>query len=338
MLGYLRFFLAFLVLLSHVEVRFFGLNPGVIAVVIFYILAGHVVARLWKKIIPDGPGKLYAFYRDRALRILPLYFYIAVLTLFFLIVTGYGSPRFTLSGLLNNVLIIPLNYYMYMDSTILTTPAWCLIPPAWSLGAELQAYILLPAVLSYAPLKPLLAIASFTVYLLANFSFIHPDYFGYRLIAGVFFIFMAGSSLQATENKACIDVFDRFYPWILWAVIAALSLFFWWKNGYRSGYTRETFLGLLVGIPMVYHMNSSSLKLPGNALMGSLSYGIFLVHFLIIWWLDHTGYMSPAHGAYIPAVTLGSLILSGVGMVILERHVDTIRKKKKFSPETVFFS
>lgn len=53
MFGYLRFTLAFLVLLSHVGVTFYTLNPGVIAVVIFYILAGYVVSHLYKDIFPE---------------------------------------------------------------------------------------------------------------------------------------------------------------------------------------------------------------------------------------------------------------------------------------------
>lgn len=52
MTGYIRFFLAFLVLISHLGIRFKGMNEGVFAVVIFYILAGHVVTKLFlEKII-----------------------------------------------------------------------------------------------------------------------------------------------------------------------------------------------------------------------------------------------------------------------------------------------
>ena len=47
MFGYIRFALAFLVMLSHIGVRVYGLNPGVMAVVIFYILAGYVVSHLF---------------------------------------------------------------------------------------------------------------------------------------------------------------------------------------------------------------------------------------------------------------------------------------------------
>ena len=327
MFGYLRFILAFFVLISHVDVRFFGLNPGVMAVVVFYILAGHVVSHLWEDIIPGGRGKIYRFYRDRALRIFPLYCYIVVLTLIFLIITGYAEPRFSLQKIINNFLIVPLNYFMVTDSAILTTPHWCLIPPAWSLGAELQAYLLLPVVFLYKPLKIFMVIISFGVYSLANLSVIDPDYFGYRLIAGVFFIFVAGSSIQAAQNNKLNNVlFDRIYPWALWGGIAVLGLVFMWKGVFSAAYTRETFIGLLFGIPAVYGMNKYRVKLPGNALLGALSYGMFLSHFLIIWWLAYTGYVEKTSIVYIPVITLGSLALSYLGVVVIEKNVDPIRK------------
>jgi peptidoglycan/LPS O-acetylase OafA/YrhL len=326
MFGYLRFFLAFLVLISHVNIRFYGMNPGVIAVVIFYLLAGYVVSHLWADVIPEGPGRLYRFYRDRALRIWPLYGYVVLLTLVFLGVTRYGAPEFSFLKLLGNALIVPVNYYMMVDTTILKSPSWCLIPPAWSLGAELQAYLIFPLVLTNKRLKLLLTAASLMVYLLANFSVLHPDYFGYRLIFGVFFIFVTGSSIRQAGTSRSLD-FDRIYPWALWLAVAVLG------GGVASNmlvgqvYTRETLLGIFMGIPLVAFLGKFRKNLPGNRMLGGLSYGVFLSHFLVIWALDHTGLVRPDHPlVYIPVLTLGSVLLAFVGVYFLEKQVDRIRK------------
>lgn len=328
MFGYLRFLLAFLVLISHVDIRFYGLNPGVIAVVIFYLLAGHVVSHLWEDILPEGLAKRVSFYRDRALRILPLYIYVALLTLIFLAVTGYGNPNFSVLRLAGNLLIIPLNYYMVADTTILTQPSWCLIPTAWSLGAELQAYLILPLVLAGKTLKMVLVTLSFMVYMLANMTVINPEYFGYRLIFGVFFIFVAGSSIQKGNSpKRCfIQTFDLFYPWVLWATLLCLGLVFSHQALFSPAYTRETFLGVLIGIPLIRCMGRSQVKLPWNSILGSLSYGVFLSHFLVIWWLDYTGWIDKHSPAYIPAITIGSILVAYSGVTLLERQIDRIRK------------
>lgn len=327
MFGYLRFILAFFVLISHVDVRFFGLNPGVMAVVVFYILAGHVVARLWRDIIPGGRGKIQRFYKDRLLRIFPLYLFVALLTLVFLISTGYGEPQVSLLKLLANLFIIPLNFYMVLDTTILTSPSWCLIPPAWSLGAELQAYLMLPLAFLYPRLKlPLLAV-SLSIYMAANFLIIHPDYFGYRLVPGVFFIFALGCALESTIKENNSSRFNVVFPWAIWWMVVILGTIFLIGKMFGGGYTRETFIGLFVGIPAVYSLGRSPVKLPGNALMGGLSYGVFLAHFLVIWWLDHTGYVQRQSLVYVPAVTLGALAVAYIGIQLIEKPVDKVRRK-----------
>jgi len=76
MTGLLRLFLAILVLISHLGLYFFGLNEGVFAVVIFYILAGHVVTFLFTKRFKNDVKN---FYRDRFLRIFPVYWLVAIL-------------------------------------------------------------------------------------------------------------------------------------------------------------------------------------------------------------------------------------------------------------------
>lgn len=330
MFGYFRFILAFFVLISHVGVKISGLNPGVVAVVIFYMLAGHVVSRLWTDIIPDGRGKLLRFYLDRVLRIFPLYIYIALLTLVFLLATDYADPQFSPFRLAGNFLIVPLNYYMAMDTTILTSPNWCLIPPAWSLGAELQAYLLMPFVLRVKCLKIILVILSTGVYSLANASIIHPDYFGYRLIFGVFFMFVIGNSLQVAQAQGRNGApFDRLYPLAIWVSVAVLAIKSGVYDSFGPAYTRETFAGLLIGIPLIHAVAKSGIRLPFNALLGSLSYGVFLSHFLVMWWLDHTGYVDRQSIAYIPSIVLGSIIIAYAGVALVERNVDSLRKKSE---------
>lgn len=321
MLGYVRFLLALVVMLSHVDVRIFGLNPGVVAVVVFYMLAGVVVTHLWHHVIPGGEGKLLRFYRDRLLRIFPLYFYAALLTLLFLVVTAYGQPSYSPMALLNNVLVVPLNYYMYIDSTVMSTPAWNLIPQAWSLGAELQAYLLLPLVLVYPRVRMAIFVASFAVYIAANLTYLNADYYGYRLIPGVFFIFVIGSYLSESQTSKQ----KLMAPALLFSLVALVYALFDIFDRFPAAYARETLLGMLIGIPLISYGYLSSLKLPYNKFMGSLSYGVFLTHFLIIWLLDYVGFDRDYSVFYWVLLLVATVAVSLLGVVFVERPLRSVR-------------
>lgn len=315
MLGYIRLLLATVVLLSHVDVRIYSLNPGVIAVVIFYMLAGVVVTHLWHEVIADGSGKLWRFYRDRLLRITPLYFFAALLALLFLLGTGYGDPHYTPLALLNNLLIVPLNYYMYIDSTIMSAPAWNLIPQAWSLGAELQAYLLLPLALIYPRIRIVLFGLSFAVYIAANLTYLNADHYGYRLLPGVFFIFLIGSYLKESQNGAYRIV----VPSIFFAAMVLVYLLFQWRGLFPSAYMKETLIGLIIGIPLITYAYLSSQAWLGNRLMGSLSYGVFLTHFLVIWLLDYLDIVSKSSVSYWILLLAITLFISVAGVFLVEK-------------------
>ncbi|MBD8729760.1 hypothetical protein [Pseudomonas sp. CFBP 13710] len=85
------------------------------------------------------------------------------------------------------MLIVPLNFYMFTGGN-----DFMLVPPAWSLGAELQFYILLPFLLSSRYAAWAFSLATFGCYLGAQLGLLNADFYGYRLLAGVGFIFMLG--------------------------------------------------------------------------------------------------------------------------------------------------
>jgi len=326
--GYLRFFLAFLVMLSHTGVKIFTLNPGVVAVVIFYLLAGFVVSHIYTEILPDTKYKLLYFYKDRILRIFPLYLYVLLLSILFVSVTSYGNPDFSFTKMLYNVTVIPLNYYMYIDSTILSNPPWCLIPPAWSLGTELQAYLLLSLLFIFKRATLLFVGISFIIYIVANFSLINPDYFGYRLLAGVFFIFFTGTAIHKISAKNA-QGFEKYFPLFIWLSIFLFVPVFYLSDSFSPTYTKETFLGLLVGIPLLFFMAHTRIKLPLNALLGSLSYGVFLSHFLAIWIVKYFDLYSKSIFILLPLIAFLSIVISLFGVWTVENQVNKIRFGKK---------
>ena len=313
MFGYLRFILAILVLISHLNVRFFSLNPGVIAVTIFYLLAGFVVSHLYFDIFANKKNKLLQFYTDRIIRIFPLYIIVATITIIFLLITNYANPHFTLLKLLYNYTIIPLNYYMYIDSTILTNPKWQLIPPAWSLGTELLAYLLLPLALISKRFFYISFFTTLTIYIVANLNIINSDYFGYRFIIGVFFIFLFGSLIQ---QKKKIQTF------VLYILILIIAFFLYKYNNLSGVYAKETLIGIIVGIPIVAYISKKP-NLIFNKTLGQLSYAIFLTHFLIIWILDYLTIKN-----YIITLTITISIITSILLIYIERIIFNKIKRK----------
>jgi len=322
MIGYYRFILACLVLISHIGITIYGFNPGVIAVISFYMLSGYVVSYLFLDKFDGKINNLYKFYIERGLRIFPLYIYIIFLSILFLLWSGYGHPHYAFYNILKNVIIIPLNYYMYIDSTILQNPKWWLIPPAWSLGVELQVYLILPFLLIFTRFRIVTFIISIFIYMFANFGILHTDYFGYRLVPGVIFIFLIGYMIYKKEKKIIRYILIGVY--LLFLII---FIILYMKNMLYHPFAGETLLGVLIGLPLIYSMTSTSVRLPYNHFIGDLSYGVFLSHFLMIWINDYVKWIGTDSIWYIPYLICGSLLVSLVGILLIESSIKKYRMK-----------
>ncbi len=329
MFGYVRLFLASVVMVSHLGFTWGGINPGMLAVLCFYMLAGFVVTHLLTTVFPKRIEMLHLFYIERFLRIYPLYIFMLLLTVVFLVATDFGKPSFSWGSMVGHLLIIPLNYHMYVDSSVLQEPRSLLMPTAWSLGAELQAYLLLPFVVMSARIKITLACLSLCVFLLANTSLLRSDYFGFRLIPGLLFIFILGSCVyKTTHTPAQADRFDRFFPPVCYMVcIGALAEMVWIRQ-LNEPYLPEVFLGILFGLPAISYIASKQWRLPLDRIFGNLSYGVFLSHPLCIWAFTHffqgADRQQPGGVAFVFSL---SVVLALIGTYSVEKPVITLRQQ-----------
>lgn len=310
-MGLLRLILASMVMLSHMGISFAGLNPGVSSVIVFYMLAGHVVSQLWlRRPAHGGESTALWFYQDRLWRILPLYCFALIIAtaLWWL---GAQSPFIGLSpswhDWLANLLIIPLNYYMYTGQDGFT-----LLPPAWSLGVELQFYLLVPLLLSRPTLAVAAALLSFAVFILAQLGVLDTDVFGYRLLGGVGFVFLAGTLLGRPDrlSRSCLGLLwlgNVFYAgWLL-------------SGDHHQPYNLEVALGFTLGLPLLAVFFKFPRKGAWQTLQrraGELSYGVFLLHFPAMWGLQMIG-LSGHYTAWM--VFLASALLAWVGHSAFER-------------------
>ncbi len=280
--GYVRFFLSILVVLSHLG-HPGALNVGVSAVVVFYMLSGYVVTHLIHKYFPAG--RLKAFYLERFLRIYPTYVLFLLLVSIFLLTTGFGSPNLTPLKVFANLTIIPLNYYMFMDVGVIRDLA--VLPPSWSLGAEIQAYIVLPLIIRSLTVKWAVGLSSLSIFSAAALGMLDADVWGYRLLPGILFMFLTGAALCKTiKTPNLADTFDRRFPIICWGwlLVLLLGLVVTYRLHPFSG---ATILGFLVGLPIVIFTSKSSIRLPFDSILGQLSYGVFLIHMPVSWAFEH---------------------------------------------------
>ena len=325
MLGTLRLILALTVAASHTGLQLGGFNPGVVAVIGFYLISGYVMAGLLRRHY-SCVAQVPVFFLDRAVRLLPQYLLYAGLTLAWHFYSGLHTPflNHTPSSLdlLNNLLIVPLNYYMFngMDS-------FTLIPPTWSLGAEIQFYLIAPFIVLWPWRMLSVGALSLGVYTAALGGLLNSDWFGYRLLPGVLLFFMLGASLQhqhhnrqhsrALLTTVCVS-----------ALATSALVLLYISDELRQPYRIETLLGLIVGL-IVVHGLASQPPNRGDTFAGDLSYGVFLNHFFIMWVL----YPQGVEGSQLAGFLVLSVALSWVTQWLVERPLLKVRHRLRKLPD-----
>lgn len=319
MLGTLRLVLALMVVLSHAGVRVVGLNPGVIAVIGFYLISGYVMAGLIRRHYRQ-PAQAGAFYLDRAVRLLPQYFFYIGLTLawyfFSRTETLFLSHPPTAGDLFNNLLIVPLNFYMFNGSDHFT-----LIPPAWSLGAEVQFYLIAPFILIWPKRVLAAALLSLSIYLAALGGLINSDWFGYRLLPGTLLFFLLGAYLQQLHQRQQSRRAAAITTLVALLAISTMGALLSYGT-LRLPYNFETLIGLLFGITLLCILATRA-RTRWDSLAGDISYGVFLNHFLILWTVFPRG----VNAAQLPVLLALSIALAWLTQRYMEKPLLRLRHR-----------
>ena len=326
MFGALRISLAVLVGISHAGFNVFGFNPGVFAVIIFYLISGYVTAALLK----TADVQPISFLKERLLRLLPSYFAFAVLAAaiwFFLAPQSHflsRSPR--LADWIANVTVVPLNYFMWSEQDRFT-----LLPPTWSLGLELQfimaAPILLrrlgPALGSDKPAPWIIPIflLSAGFYLVATIPMvIDTDIYGYRLLPGVLWMFLAGFFLQRKHKKLAVAGFTVASLTLISIALGLAPI---------RPFNVETATGIVFGIPLVAGLAQLRRRW-WDDFLANLAYPFFLSHFIVLWLFDAAGIAIGTIPQSFPLLSswlLLTLALSWAAFYYFERPLISWRRR-----------
>jgi len=276
-MGCLRLLLAMIVVVSHLGIPVLGYNPGVVAVITFFLLSGYVMTILIQRHYASV-DRIKDFYLDRAARLFPQFLVYMIATLALISLTAANSSY--LGGCTSykvglNFLILPLDFYKFLDLGNCS-----LIPPAWSLGLELSFYLVAPILILFYGAARLAAVASVGIFLLAYFGLIDTDTYGYRLLPGTLFVFLVGSAFAQPKSLG------RYYPWAILIFSAALlEIAYLDRTFLVLSYNKEVLAGLIIGIPTLAIIRI--IPFSGvDEFLGNLSYGVFLNHYLCIWFMQ----------------------------------------------------
>lgn len=322
MFGSFRLILALTVALAHADVTWGGWHLGVIAVVSFFMLSGYVVAGLL------APGSRLAnsstrFYLERATRLLPLYyaFLLAGIVIAMLgnITPSLGGPG-TPVQIAGHLLVIPLNFYMLWPDLGRNL----LLPPAWSLGLEIQFYLLAPWLLRKPAWLLGTLVLSLGISTAAHLGLLHTDWFAYRLLCGNLYIFLSGVLLYRLHHqKASLTPLLLMWTYCLALFFLTSQLGIW-----GTPFTFEVLLGYLLGLPALALLGKLA-RQNWDDHLGQLAYGVFLGHFCVLWIFNNLGWLTP------PGRPLALYIMLIVGMAylghrLIERPLTAYRRRMRY--------
>lgn len=327
-MGTWRFILSLLVVWSHLGGQVAGLNPGVVAVVMFYMISGYVMSALISTYYAL-PQRWPAFVLDRLLRLMPQYIFYLILSLIIwwtLRPSSYFlSAEPDAAALLANLAVVPLNFYMFSGVDRFT-----LIPPAWSLGLEWQFYLLAPILIRWPRVAVAAAAGSVAVQICAWVNVINTDWYGYRLLPGTLCFFLWGMALRHCEVRGLLQRPPvRRSVLLLPAGLSTVAFLSLGATPYLTlPYTREVLVGWGVGSTVLFFLIRSN-EARVSALLGSLSYGVFLSHFLILFIQSSTklGFLSGKIDFTV--ILLFSIAMSIVSFYAIEKPTFRFRRRKK---------
>jgi len=317
-MGIYRLLLALAVVLSHIGIVVHGKNPGVVAVVSFFLLSGYVMTALIERHYAST-ASFPRFLLDRSMRLFPQFLFYSALTLALIVLFRPESEfisELTPWTAAMNLTMLPLNFFRHFPHALT-------VPQAWSLGLEAQFYLAIPFILVLGLRVPAMLL-SLSFFLLPFFDVIDPDTWSYRMLPGTLFIFIIGSFLRTNDRKPLV-----IFAYAASAVLCALSAI---NQAIKFPLFEVTF-GIVIGVPIVIALKKFKFG-EFDELAGNLSYGVYLNHFFVIWCLQIAG-LPRSSSLYIPILLAVSLLLAWVSYELVEKRVVAARHRIRKSPHSI---
>jgi peptidoglycan/LPS O-acetylase OafA/YrhL len=328
------------------------------AVQLFYFISGFLIS--YVLVESKNYSNRKDFYINRLLRLFPIYYVVALLTLFTVGISYFLFKLPTLfsvwqqSPIAAKVLLTLSNIFMFGQDWVMfsgidngnlvfTTnfrtseiPLWrgLIVPQAWTLGVELSFYLIAPFILFNRKIIFILLILSITLraFLIKIGIGLH-DPWTYRFFPTELALFLIGSlshqilyPFYKRTLKSHIDLFSKLSTYFL-IIISVIFFKIPLSELYK---TLLLFALFAILLPLTFSFNN---KNKWDRYIGDLSYPIYICHVLVIMVVmrvsNRLAFDNAKSFALICVVLSISLAITLNALV--GKHVEAIRNKFRFN-------
>jgi peptidoglycan/LPS O-acetylase OafA/YrhL len=330
-MGYVRYLLAAIVVAYHCQMyRYITTIGGIAAVEAFFFISGFYMAAAYRNYEKNVSGAV-SFWLSRFVRLYPLYIFVVILTCLFWL-SGYsenaistfnafkdgppGVPYFS------NVSMLGLDVISIDEPTHLKL----LVRQAWSVSAELVFYALVPVILQIRQRVLTLVILAFALkFLLTEMVGWRDAYFPFFSQIGYFFF---GMWLFEFRRRL---TWGRSYAIGSAALLTCYVIVSPFASFELDGIVQNCMMITAISIVMpsaFVHLNGKI-----SSILGDLSYGVYIAHFLVIEVLTSAGAIDLKRGTLVAVIwqTFATIVtasaLAAAFEFTLQRPIDRWRRR-----------
>ena len=281
----LRGFSVLLVLFYHFQFDFF--KNGFLGVDLFFVISGYLMAQLYSE--TNGVG----FYVRRLKRLLPAYLIVIIATVSVAVFLTLPSDFLQVIDQVNFNIFFSGNFFYWNKNSYFSNVAFNPLLNLWSLGVEVQFYILIPFLFPYIRknifLFSFVFSTSFIICMLISLVSPKTSFFMmplriWQFLLGAFIFWYVEPYFNTTKKYYSFLVLSFLIP--IFIIIFFVDIKIYEQNiftGHPSFLTMAVSLlfslVLLFKIPEIWCESRLGKFLKQ---LGNLSYSIYLVHFPII--------------------------------------------------------
>ena len=356
-MGSLRFILALAVLLSHAGSTYV-LIGGRLAVHLFYVISGFLISYIL--IEKKAYSKISNFYINRYLRLYPIYFVVAILTLLaitlgsFGVIEKYPYFEFTKNAPFSaNLLLIFSNITLFFQDLVMFLSVvnnhlvfsadiskseinmWqaLLLPQAWTLSLELNFYLIAPFFLSKRKILISLFLLSLALRIyLYSIGLEKNEYWSNRFFPTELCFFLLGS----LSHQIILPIYYKIlskkyldkYAYLATYALILIVIIFWDIPIQQEVKTILLFCLFPMLLPLAFLFQS---KRGWDRIIGELSYPLYICHILVIYIIEIIFYKLDIESKIlkINAAVIFSICFSIILNIYINNPIELLRNRYK---------